>query len=105
VSVEGRCRDAMGGSDTYRSTKGKARPSVRPKSSRTQDNRTRGPRLSVVAAQLAAARDEPAAVGKAPRPARKADALSTARRENAALRWENAALRSKLGAGVKGGGE
>jgi hypothetical protein len=36
---------------------------VRPKSSRKQDNRTRGPRLSVVAAQLAAARDEPAAVG------------------------------------------
>lgn len=36
---------------------------MRPKSSRKQDNRTRGPRLSVVAAQLAAARDEPAAVG------------------------------------------
>jgi hypothetical protein len=89
VSVEGRCRDAMGGSDTlHRSTKGKTRPSVRAKISRTQDNRTRRPRLSAVAAQLAAARDEPAAVVPAPRLgvalARKAHELSSLRRENAA---------------------
>ena len=80
---------------------------MRPKSSRKQPDSARGPRLSVVAAQLAAARDEPAAVGRASRLggalARKAHELSAARRENSALRRENAALRSKLGAGVQGG--
>ncbi|MGB0094757.1 MAG: ATP-binding protein [Solirubrobacteraceae bacterium] len=108
VSVEGRCRNASGGSDAFhRSTKGKARPSVRPKNSRKQDNRTRRPRLSAVAAQLAATRDESTAVGQASQfgvAARNAHELSAARRENAALRRENAALRSKLGAGVEGGG-
>ena len=110
VTVAGRRRNASGGSDAFlRRTKGKARPSGRPKSSRRQDNRTRGPRVSVVAAHLSAARDEPAAVGQASRLgvalARKVHELSTARRENAALRRENAALRSSLGAEVEGGGE
>ena len=60
----------------------------------------------MVAAQLAAARDEPA-VGRASRfrvaLARKAHELSAAGRDNAALRRENAALRSTLGAGMEGG--
>ena len=73
---------------------------MRPDNSQT---RARRPRVSVVAAQLAAVRGEPAVVGRASRLgvalARKARELAMARREIGALRRENACLKSELGAG------
>ena len=101
MGVSGRCRNALGVANAFNEVpKGKAGPSVRPDNSQI---RARRPRVSVVAAQLAAVRDEPAVVGRASRLgvalARRARELSTARREIVALRRENAALKSELGAG------
>jgi hypothetical protein len=76
---------------------------VRPDSSQRRWARAGRPRLSVVAAQLAAVREKPAGVGRAPRLGvvlmALARELSAARREIAALRRENAALRSRVDAG------
>ena len=73
---------------------------MRPDRFQKQDNRARRPRLSVVAAQLAAARDEGGAMGRASRLGvaltPKERELAIARREAAAVRRENAALKSSL---------
>ena len=82
---------------------GKGGPSVRSHKSQKPKDHARRPRLAVVAEQLAAVRDEPVAVGRASRLrvalTRKAQERSMVRREIAALRRDNAALKSELGAG------